>query len=165
MLVVILLNVVSSMQKESKMYVAIKDDKIIAHNETGDFPCLVYDEIKEIDDVTLVQVDGEFFPDTDEKVIEQQNIEKSNQVKSIRNQYLSDTLARCDRYEKQKAIGLDTTESEDTYRNYLLYLQYLRDVPQSADFPNVEVLTFDEWKEPNSSDIILTEKETESEVI
>ena len=91
--------------------------------------------------------------------------EKSNQVKSIRNQYLSDTLARCDRYEKQKAIGLDTTESEDTYRNYLLYLQYLRDVPQSENFPNIEVLTFDEWKETNSSDIVPTEKETESEVI
>ena len=127
------------------MYVAIKDDKIIARNETGEFPCMVYDEIKEIDDVTLVQVDGEFLPDTDEKVIEQQNIEKSNQVKSIRNQYLSDTLARCDRYEKQTAIGLDTTESEDTYRNYLLYLQYLRDIPQSVNFPNVKVLTCDEW--------------------
>ena len=147
------------------MYVAIKDDKIIAHNETGEFPLLNYDEIKEVDDVTLVQVDGEFLPDTDEKVIEQQKIEKSNQVKSIRNQYLSDTLSRCDRYEKQKAIGLDTTESEDTYRNYLLYLQYLRDVPQSADFPNIEVLTFDKWKETSSSDIVLTEKETESEVI
>ena len=36
------------------MFVAIKDDKIIAHNETGDFTCLVCDEIKEIDDVTLV---------------------------------------------------------------------------------------------------------------
>ena len=147
------------------MFVAIKDDKIIAHNETGDFPCLVYDEIKEIDDVTLVQVEGEFLPDTNEKVIEQQNIEKSNQVKSIRNQYLSDTLSRCDRYEKQKAIGLDTTESEDTYRNYLLYLQYLRDIPQQLEFPNVEVLTFDEWIETNSSNIVLTEKETESEVI
>ena len=127
------------------MYVAIKDNKIIAYNKTGEFPCLVYDEIKEIDDITLVQVDGEFLPDTNEKVIEQQNIEKSNQVKSIRNQYMSDTLARCDRYEKQKAIGLDTTESEDTYRNYLLYLQYLRDVPQSENFPNIEVLTFDKW--------------------
>ena len=147
------------------MFVAIKDDKIIAYNKTGNFPLLNYDEIKEIDDVTLVQVDGEFLPDTNEKVIEQQNIEKSNQVKSIRNQYLSDTLARCDRYEKQKSIGLDTTESEDTYRNYLLYLQYLRDVPQSENFPNIEVLTFDEWKETNSSDIVLTEKETESEVI
>ena len=147
------------------MYVAIKDNKIIDYNETGEFPLLNYDEIKEIDDVTLVQVDGEFLPDTDEKVIEAQNIEKSNQVKSIRNQYLSDTLACCDRYEKQKAIGLDTTESEDTYRNYLLYLQYLRDVPQSENFPNVEVLTFDEWKEPNSSDVVLIEKETEGEVI
>ncbi len=127
------------------MYVAIEDNKIIAYNETGEFPCMVYDEIKEIDDVTLVQVDGEFLPDTDEKVIELQNIEKSNQVKSIRNQYLSDTLARCDRYEKQKAIGLDTTESEDTYRSYLLYLQYLRDVPQQLEFPNIEVLTFDKW--------------------
>ena len=135
------------------MFVAIKDNKIIDYNKTGNFPLLNYDRIEEVnDDVTLVQVDGEFLPDTDEKVIEQQNIEKSNQVKSIRNQYLSDTLARCDRYEKQKAIGLDTTESEDTYRNYLLYLQYLRDVPQSVNFPNVEVLTFDKWKETNSSE-------------
>ena len=127
------------------MFVAIKDDKIIAHNETGEFPCLVCDEIKEIDDVTLVQVDGEFLPDTDEKVIEQQNIEKSNQVKSIRNQYLSDTLARCDRYEKQKSGLLPTTDTYETYLNLLKYLQYLRDVPQQLEFPDVEVLTFDEW--------------------
>ena len=102
-----------------------------------------------------------YCPEKPEPTIE----EKSNQVKSIRNQYLSDTLARCDRYEKQKAIGLDTTEFEDTYRNYLLYLQYLRDIPQQLEFPNVEVLTFDKWKETNSSNIVLTEKETESEVI
>ncbi len=127
------------------MYVAIKDNKIIAHNGTGEFPCLVCDEIKETDDVTLVQVDGEYLPDTDEKVIEQQNIEKSNQVKSIRNQYLSDTLSRCDRYEKQKSAGIETTDSEETYKNYLLYLQYLRDVPQQLEFPNIEVLTFDKW--------------------
>ena len=155
------------MQKENKMYVAIKDNKIIAisekketiiHTEDGDiikditgaalFPCLVFDEVIEdtehtVDDYTLC--DDEYLLNTDEKVIKQQNIEKSNQVRSIRSQYMSDTLARCDRYEKQKAIGLDTTESEDTYRNYLLYLQYLRDVPQQLEFPNVEVLTFDEW--------------------
>lgn len=144
------------------MFVAIKDNKIIAHNEIGEFPLMNYDEIKEIDDVTLVEVideksslpEGEYLPDTDEKVIEFQKAKKSNQVKSIRNQYLSDTLARCDRYEKQKAIGLDTTESEDTYRNYLLYLQYLRDVPQSENFPNVEVLTFDEWKNIDKKDVI-----------
>lgn len=127
------------------MYVAIRDNKIIAHNETGEFPCLVCDEVKEVEDVTLVQVDGEFLPDTDEKVIEQQKIEKSNQVKSIRNQYLSDTLARCDRYEKQKSAEIETTDSEETYKNCLLYLQYLRDVPQQINFPDVEVLTFDKW--------------------
>ena len=127
------------------MFVAIKDDKIIAHNKTGEFPCLVCDEIKKIDDVTLVQVDDEYLLNSDERVIEQQNIEKSNQVKSIRNQYLSDTLARCDRYEKQKSGLLPTTDTYDTYLNLLKYLQYLRDVPQSADFPNIEVLTFDEW--------------------
>ena len=156
------------------MYKAIKDNKIIAisekkeikiHTEDGDtiqevtgealFPCLVFDEVIEdtehtVNDYTLY--DDEYLLNTDEKVIEQQKIEKSNQVKSIRNQYLSDTLARCDRYEKQKAIGLDTTESEDTYRNYLLYLQYLRDVPQQLEFPNIEVLTFDEWKDTNSSE-------------
>ena len=169
------------------MYLAIKDNKIIAisekkeviiHTEDGDiiqditgealFPCLEFDEVIEdtehtVNDYTLYN--NEYLLNTDEKVIELQNTEKSNQVRSIRSQYMSDTLARCDRYEKQKAIGLDTTESEDTYRNYLLYLQYLRDVPQSENFPNVEVLTFDKWKEIISSDIVLTEKETESEVI
>ena len=100
-----------------------------------------------------------------EKMPEPTVEEKSNQVKSIRNQYLSDTLARCDRYEKQKSGLLPTTDTYDTYLNLLKYLQYLRDVPQSENFPNIEVLTFDKWKETNSSDIVLTEKETESEVI
>lgn len=149
------------------MFVAIKDNKIIAisekkeikiHTEDGDtiqeitgealFPCLVFDEVIEdtehtVDDYTLYN--DEYLLNTDEKVIEQQKIEKSNQVKSIRNQYMSDTLARCDRYEKQKSGLLTTTDTYDTYLNLLKYLQYLRDVPQSADFPNIEVLTFDKW--------------------
>lgn len=149
------------------MFKAIKDNKIIAisekkeiiiHTEDGDtiqeitdealFPCLVFDEVIEdtehtVDDYTLY--DDEYLLKTDEKVIEQQNIEKSNQVKSIRNQYLSDTLARCDRYEKQKSGLLPTTDTYDTYLNLLKYLQYLRDVPQQLEFPNIEVLTFDKW--------------------
>ena len=143
------------------MFVAIKDNKIIAYNKTGEFHCLNYDEIKEVDDVTLVEVDdvtlvevdgvtlvevdGEFLPDTDEKVIEQQKIEKSNQVKSIRNQYMSDTLARCDRYEKQTAAGLDTTDTAAMYYKMLIYLQYLRDIPQLENFPDIKVLSFEQW--------------------
>lgn len=76
---------------------------------------------------------------------EELDAENANRVRSIRGEYMTETLNKVERYEKQKAIGLDTTESEDTYRNYLLYLQYLRDVPQQLEFPNVEVLTFDKW--------------------
>ncbi len=149
------------------MFIAIKDNKIIAisekkeiiiHTEDGDtiqgitgaalFPCLVFDEVIEntrhtVDD--YVCYNNEYLLNTDEKVIKQQKINKSNQVKSIRNQYLSDTLARCDRYEKQKSAGIETTDSEETYKNNLLYLQYLRDIPQQLNFPDVEVLTFDKW--------------------
>ena len=76
---------------------------------------------------------------------EELDAENANRVRSIRGEYMAETLNKVERYEKQKAIGLDTTESEDTYRNYLLYLQYLRDVPQQLEFPNIEVLTFDKW--------------------
>ena len=96
---------------------------------------------------------------------EELDAQNANRIRSIRSEYMAETLNKVERYETQKAIGLDTTESEDTYRNYLLYLQYLRDIPQSENFPNIEVLTFDEWKETISSNIVLTEKETESEVI
>ena len=92
---------------------------------------------------------------------EELDAQNANRVRSIRSEYMAETLNKVERYETQKAIGLDTTESEDTYRNYLLYLQYLRDIPQSADFPNIEVLTFDEWIETNSSDIVLTKTEKE----
>ena len=41
------------------MFVAIRNKKIIDYNRTGEFPLLNYDEVKEVDDVTLVQVNGE----------------------------------------------------------------------------------------------------------
>lgn len=78
---------------------------------------------------------------------EELDAENANRVRSIRGEYMAETLNKVERYETQKAAGIETTESAETYRNYLLYLQYLRDVPQSADFPNVEVLTFDKWVE------------------
>ena len=76
---------------------------------------------------------------------EELDAENANRVRSIRGEYMAETLNKVERYETQKAAEIETTESAETYRNYLLYLQYLRDVPQSVDFPNIEVLTFDEW--------------------
>lgn len=55
------------------MYKAIKDNKIIAINETGNFPCLVYDEVIEDTEHQLSDYkhyDGEFTL---------RNIEKDNE--------------------------------------------------------------------------------------
>ena len=71
--------------------------------------------------------------------------EKANTIRSIRSQYMAEILNKVERYETQKAAEIKTTDSAETYRNYLLYLQYLRDIPQSKEFPNIEVLSFDEW--------------------
>lgn len=72
--------------------------------------------------------------------------EKANQVRSIRSQYMAEILNKIDRYEKQVSGGIETTDSEETYKQYLQYLQYLRDVPQSEGFPNNPVKTFEEWR-------------------
>lgn len=61
------------------MFKAIKDNKIIAFNETGDFPCLNFDEIVEDTEHQMsdyVMVENEFVLDTDAKAIEKQNQEK-----------------------------------------------------------------------------------------
>ena len=127
------------------MFVAIKDDKIIAHNETGEFPCLVCDEIKEIDDVTLVEVideksslpEGEYLPDTDEKAIEFQKAKKSNQVRRIRNQYLEET---------DKYMILDYPISDDERLSYKNYREYLRDYTENDQWWESNPLVYEDWK-------------------
>ena len=119
-------------------------------NEKGEYD---YDEyIKMVDFVVangyeILDKRPEYFEIVEPKKPTQEELDEqnANRIRSIRSEYMAETLNKVERYETQKAIGLDTTESEDTYRNYLIYLQYLRDVPQSENFPNIEVLTFDEW--------------------
>ena len=139
-------------------------------NEKGEYD---YDEyIKMVDFVVangyeILDKRPGYFEIVEPKKPTQEELDEqnANRIRSIRSEYMAETLNKVERYETQKAAGIETTDSAETYRNYLLYLQYLRDVPQSENFPNIEVLTFDEWKETSSSDIVLTEKETESEVI
>lgn len=91
----------------------------------------------------------EYFEIVEAKKLSDEEIynQKANAVRSIRSEYMSDTLNRVDRYERQAAIGVETTDSHDDYLKMLNYLEYLRNVPQSVDFPNIEVLTFDKWVE------------------
>ena len=118
-------------------------------DEKGEYDIEIYGAMAEVcnknQELTIVDHRPEYF--SLEKIPEPTVEEKSNQVKSIRNQYMSEVLNKTERYQTQKAAGIETTDSEETYKNYLLYLQYLRDVPQDKDFPNVEVLTFEAWSD------------------
>lgn len=89
----------------------------------------------------------EYFEIVEAKKLSDEEIynQKANAVRSIRSEYMAETLNKVERYETQKNAGIEATDSAETYKNYLLYLQYLRDIPQSENFPNIEVLTFDKW--------------------
>ena len=121
-------------------------------NEKGEYD---YDEYLKMIDFTvtnnyeILDKRPEYFEIVEPKKPTQEELDaqNANRVRSIRREYMAETLNKVERYETQKAAEIETTDSAETYRNYLLYLQYLRDVPQSVNFPNVEVLTFDEWVE------------------
>ena len=62
-------------------------------------------------------------------------------------------LAKADRYEKQSAAGLPTADSLETYKRYLLYLEYLRKIPETDEFPNIKVLDFVSWNESEKTSL------------
>lgn len=112
------------------MYKALKDSKIIAINETGEFPCLVCDEV--IEDTTHTpadyeQVNGEFLLKQDVPV-EYQN-EQIRAERQARYVAESDPI-RLD-YDEALARGEDTAEqlrqewlaSKDKIREELPYIE------------------------------------------
>lgn len=72
--------------------------------------------------------------------------DKGAQVRAIRDAYINGIEWRVSRYRDQKELGRETDDDEETYLSVLEYMQYLRDIPEQPDFPNIEVLTFDEWR-------------------
>ena len=61
-------SVLSTQKEKSKMFKAIKDEKIIAISDTGDFPCLVLDEVIEDTEHTVEDYEhyqGEFLHKSD----------------------------------------------------------------------------------------------------
>ena len=72
------------------MFKAIKDNKIIAINDSGKFPCLVHDSIEEDAEHNVsdyLQVNGEYVLTSSDEAIEQ----RKEQVRAVRNQYLEQT--------------------------------------------------------------------------
>ena len=126
------------------MFKAIKDNKIIAINETGEFPCLVHDRVEEDSEHSVsdyLQVNGEYVLTSSAEAIEQ----KKAEVRAVRNSYL-------EKYVDPKQLVMVwnslTAEEQELYKDYR---QYLLNYPQTDRWYEQNPLTFDEWKEANSS--------------
>ena len=125
------------------MFKAIKDNKIIAINDSGVFPCLVYDSVEEDTEHQLsdyIHCDGQFVLTVSDEAIEQ----RKEQVRAVRNQYLEQT---------DKYMIADYPISDDERELYRQYREYLRDYTLSENWWEHSPKDFSTWKE------MLTEEE------
>ena len=118
------------------MFKALKDNKIIAINETGEFPCLVHDRVEEDTEhqvADYIHCDGQFVLTSSAEAIEQ----KKSEVRAVRNQYLEQT-------DKFLLVDYPITSTQKT--KYKQYRSYLRDYPDSSeDWFEHEPMSFTEW--------------------
>ena len=116
------------------MFKAIKDNKIIAINETGDFPLLNHDSVEEDTEHQLsdyVHCNGQFFLTVSDEAIEQ----KKAQVRAVRNQYLKQT-------DEFMIVDYPITSTQKS--KYKRYRAYLRNYPDSSeDWFEHEPMSFD----------------------
>lgn len=122
------------------MFKAIKDDKVIAINDSGKFPHLIYNKIKEDDKHKVedfIECNGEFFLKTSTKSIEAQK----ERVKKVRNKYLEIYV---DVYQCKPLLWEEMSDEEkDSIRNYR---KYLKDYTDEKNWWKSNPMTFDEWQ-------------------
>ena len=118
------------------MYKAIKDNKIIAINDSGEFPCLVHDSVEEDTEHQLsdyIHCDGQFVLTVSDEAIEQ----RKEQVRAVRNQYLAQT---------DKFMLVDYPITDEERELYRQYREYLRTYPECQDWYKANPKTYEEWK-------------------
>ena len=125
------------------MFKALKDDKIIAINETGEFPLMNYDSLEEDTEHQLsdyIHCDGQFVLTSSDEAIEQ----RKEQIRAVRNQYLEQT---------DKYMIMDYPISDDERELYKKYREYLRDYPDSSeDWFEHEPMSFSVWSTSKTTD-------------
>ena len=117
------------------MYKAIKDNKIIAINDSCEFPCLVYDSVEEDAEHQLsdyIHCDGQFVLTSSDEAIEQ----RKKQVRAVRNQYLKQT-------DEFMIVDYPITSTQKT--KYKQYRVYLRDYTLTEDWFEHEPMSFADW--------------------
>jgi hypothetical protein len=72
-------------------------------------------------------------------------LNQKNKKRQERDDKLNAVIWRIERYEQQLKLGIETLDTEKTYCGLLQYVQYLRDIPQQDAFPNINILTFEEY--------------------
>ena len=80
------------------------------------------------------------------KASEKTTEELAQEKRAERDSTINSILWRIERYNQQKQLNISTTDTEEEYLNILKYIQYLRDVPLLNNFPNIDILTYDDWK-------------------
>ena len=125
------------------MFKAIKDEKIIAVNETGEFPLMNYDSLEEDTEHQLsdyIHCDGQFVLTVSDEAIEQ----KKADVRTVRNQYLKQT-------DEFMIVDYPITSTQKS--KYKQYRAYLRDYPDSSeDWFEHEPMSFNEWAASKTTD-------------
>ena len=117
------------------MFKALKDNKIIAINDSGEFPCMVYDSVEEDTEHQLsdyIHCDGQFVLTSSDEAIEQ----RKEQVRAVRNQYLEQT---------DKFLIADYPITDEEREQYKAYRVYLRDCTLEENWWTTNPKTFEEW--------------------
>ena len=77
--------------------------------------------------------------------------QKEAEVRAVRDNYMQTTQNRIDRYRNQKELGIETTDTEEVFKQLLEYTQYLRDYPNGENWWVKNPMVFDEWAMPTSN--------------
>ena len=105
---------------------------------------------------TIELIDGKYI--VTEIVVSEEDLAASKRTE--RDNKLNSVTWRLERYQEQKQLGIETDDSADTYQKLLEYRQYLRNIPETEGFPNIDVLTFEDWVKANDPDYVPTLEET-----
>lgn len=71
---------------------------------------------------------------------------KCNYLRELRNVELDGLSWLVERHKEEVELGIDTTLSSEEYQKILRYKQYLRDIPQDSNFPNIDIIKFDDFE-------------------
>lgn len=80
------------------------------------------------------------------KISEPTRKEQQDWIKSLCTNYINNVFWRVERYDTQKTIEIETSDTKETYLSILRYIQYLRDYDkQSGEWWTEAPKTFEEW--------------------